>query len=360
MLVYLITFIFSAFFMFIYEKKSMANKKSRYIFLILAIALPSILGGIRAVGVGTDTKVYIEKNFILAQNYSKLSVYLKNFSASQLYWIITFIVSRFTNNINWLFFVIQLIIMILAYMVSYNNKKRTPMWLTYLTFLFLFYNRSLNMSRNTISLMIIVYSLKFVESKKPIKFIFSILIAFLFHETALIGLILYPLYIFVSNDEKKIKKVTITLVCIITVCMYQPLMNLLINQQIISQKYDIYVSGAAGIKEYEWILKFIGVIMLQTTSRITIKNDKFNAYLVFMALLDFITYNVAIFSHYAYRISFYFGYTTIITYPQIRKAFVKGRSRKIMNIGYILFLITYWWFYYIFKNNDQTYPYIFG
>lgn len=360
MIIYLLTFIISAFFMFLYEKKLTTGNKSRYILLILAIAIPSILGGMRAVGVGTDTKVYIEKNFILAQNYNTLSIYLKNFSASQLYWIITFAVSRFTNNINWLFFIIQLIIMILAYMVAYNNKKRTPIWLTYLTFLFLFYNRSLNMSRNTISLMIIVYSLKFIESKKPIKFIFTILIAFLFHETALIGLILYPLYNFVSNDTKKIKKIVVILLCMMVICMYQPLISLLIKQQIISQKYDIYVSGAAGIKEYEWILKFIGAIMLQVTNKVISKKDKFNAYLIFIALLDFLTYNIAIFSHYAYRISFYFGYTTIITYPQIKNAFVQGKSRKIMNITYIMFLIIYWWFYYIFKNNDQTYPYIFG
>lgn len=355
-MIYVIVFLISTLFMYLFEK---SNKKNKYIYAIFAIIIPSILAGIRDIEIGTDVKVYILKNFNLATNYISLTKYLNNFGDSYGYWIIGFLVSRFTKNISVLLFIYQLIIMLFVFLICKDNKERCPAYLSYFTFLTLFYNRSLNMSRQTIAIVIIIYALKYIENGKNIKYIIWIIISSLFHFTALSAIFIFIIIKTVKYDKGKIVKFLILTGTFMCLVFFDEITSFLINDiHVLPLKYLAYTVHNGYIKVYELAMKVFFILILGIYAKILFKKDKFNSFLFFCLILDLIIYFIGIISKYANRIGYYFGYLSIIVYPQIYKIFKNKEQRICAILAYIILMLLYWYIYYAYFKNDQTVPYL--
>ena len=110
-MVYIIMFVITILFTYIAERNF--DKKNKFIgviFSILAIALPSIVAGLRNLDIGLDISVYVEQNFQTALQSQSFKECLGNLNTDFLYIVINYIISRMSDNINVLLFIIELII----------------------------------------------------------------------------------------------------------------------------------------------------------------------------------------------------------------------------------------------------------
>lgn len=112
------------------------------------------------------------------------------------YKYLNYIVYFFSNNYS-AFLIIHAIIIYSLYLKSINDYTMYPL-VTSLCFYFLFFGYMMGMNRQGVAIAICVFSLRYVTSRESIKFFALILIASLFHFSAMIFSIAYFL-------NKKIK-----------------------------------------------------------------------------------------------------------------------------------------------------------
>mgnify|MGYP004598912551 CR=1 FL=1 len=365
-MIYIGMFVVTILCTYIAERTEKKEKKIVFVFFsILSILVPSILAGIRTLDIGIDLQVYVEKIFLLATRCNTFKEYFEVCNTDFLYMVVNYLVSRFTNNINWLLFVFELINMSLAYLFIYNNRKTNPMWLSMAVYLFLFYNISLNLVRQGLAISVILFSMRYVENRKFIKFLICIVVATLFHSTAVFTIPVYFIFNIIENAKhKKIYKFLIVSVITIAVLNYENIIKFLIyDLRILSVKYINYITiysreeidfnYAFTLFRLFWII--ISMICYKNLKNANEKNESY----IFLLIIDLILNQIGMFSKYADRIAYYYGLPALIyMIPILYKGFKNNSLNKfIVYLGILLMLIFYWWFIFIHFKTGETYPF---
>ena len=189
---YIITFGISLLFIYMSEKKNYCKQ----LFIILGLLVPSILAGVRDYSVGTDVLLYGNGWFERAVQFGVG------------YAFINFIISRFTNNTHVFYFLYELLQLTILYYVLKRYKDKISITFAFAIYYFCYFNLSLNLLRQIMALLLVLYSYRYVEDKKIIKFIVTIFIATLVHSSAIVGIVLFPIKVAVDNKQwKKIFKI---------------------------------------------------------------------------------------------------------------------------------------------------------
>lgn len=358
-MIYLIVFFLSAVAAYFCEKNYHAGKKRTSItWGIVAILLPSLLAAFRMEGVGTDTLYYVKRNFhcaILSDTFQEFNHY---FSLEFLYNALVFIVSRFTNNIHVLYFFIQGIIMFFVFRACYDERDNSPIWFSYLLFLLLYYNRSLNMIRQSLALAIVLYAFKYVKKKQLLKYIFFIFIASLFHKTALLAIIIYFLTRIIEGRKSFLFKLFILLFGFLFLVGYQEIMFMLINLGIVPNKFLFYVIGSeSNLLLIELFRKILFIAIFILFGKSLKRNSKENGIFMYFMGLDIILYLVGLYANYAQRISYYLGYFDIFLISRLPNCCKNKVTRNQIYVLLILFFLAYWYIYYKYLGYDATFPY---
>lgn len=358
-MIYLVIFFISAFFAYMYEK--VKNKYIKKVYAALAILLPCLLAAFRKTGIGTDTLYYISDVFYKSLSYDNLFKFIQVTNVEAAYLLINFIVSRITQNIQILYFVLQFIIQFFIFKSCDRMKKHVPVYFSYLTFLLLYYNRSLNMCRQTIALSIILYSYQYLKDKSYLKGGILLLIATLFHKSAIFGIFIYAFtFIFNNYNYKRntLLKIFIYFLMIILVISYNNILIFLIRNGIINSRYIYYLANYKGnIILIDYMLK-LAIIILLTFLYKYLAKDANNKNLYYFLIIEFTLYHLGFVANYAQRISYYFGYFNIFMIPQIPKCFQGNKVKFFVKAIIILVLIIYWYLYYGYLGADATMPYI--
>ena len=168
----------------------------RKIFLCVGILLPCLLAGLRANSVGIDVEVYIVPNMRAACS-PHVHSFIDCFKAldmapEYLYMLLVYFCSRFTADAGLLLFMIQFFTIVPLALAAWKLRDRISLPLAMGTYLFCFYNTTLNMMRQSVACAFIllgaVYCLENgVKLNK--KSIICFVIACLFHKTGIIGVI---------------------------------------------------------------------------------------------------------------------------------------------------------------------------
>ena len=88
--------------------------------------------------------------------------------------------------------------------------------------------------------------------------------------------------------------------------------------------------------------------------------NKNNSNIIYLLLLDFLIYFLAIKFNYAQRVSYYFGYLNIFILPYFIYAFTNdtNHKKKYVLISCLLLLLSiYSFLFYGIRKYDETYPY---
>ena len=364
MIIYLIIFIISLLFTYIAQEMFKRQKKIGGIFFsIFAILFPAGLAGLRATTIGTDVNIYGENYFNLACIAESFAQYQELCSTDFLYAVLNYVVSRFTNNINWFFFIMQLVILIPIYVSAYQHRKEKSMvFFMFVTF-FLFFNRSLNELRQCIAVAFIVLGIKYAEDRKLLKFTIIITIATLFHISALMAIPIYVIFGTKNFKHKRLFEVFLILGTSLIIINLVTVLQLGINMGILPAKYSYYLGNylrtTSDINILDLIMRIfftiLGYIVYKTSYK---KNKKVESYLLMM-LMDFILAQSGMFVMYIDRMALYYGIPAYIQYiPLYEKGFKQDRFNKVtikLICGGIL--IVYWYLKFVYLGYGETVPY---
>ena len=356
-MVYIITFVIAIFLVYAHDHlvKDTKRKYVKAMLLIASILILSLLAGLRTDNVGTDINLYIKSIFQESLQFNSFSQFISTRPTTEIgYMFVNFIVSRFTSNFNVLLFVLELIICSCVFKGLYDFREKIPMWIGLTVFCFIFYNRTFNIARQSLAIFIIFANLKCLFDKKYIKFLITVLIASLFHTSAIL-----MAFLIVIDKFKQRKKLKILLYMLLIVSFgffNQIIEFLVLKVGIFPQKYLFYQTegGILNINYLDEALRIFLLLYLYWSGMFS-KKYEYKDELITFACLDFIILQFGMISPFATRVSWYFlcGYIISIPYITAQRKYHLKRDTVIL-IG-VLFL--YWAYSFIYLGLSDTYPY---
>lgn len=369
MTIYIIAFILSLICIYIGQKFEESNYSIiAKIFYIIGILIPTILAGIRDYSIGTDVEVYAVPIFKNASEYNSLNDYISYVIASgnkdYLYFVMNFIVSRFTTESFWILFFISLNINLFIFLGWYKCKKKIPIWFGMFLFYFTYYNMSLNAMRQCIAMSIIFYAFSFITEKKVYKYYFWIIIATGFHTSGIISIAFYPFYYLVNSrlisKYRVLSNCTILLGIIILILLIKPITVFLVSRGIFRSNYLNYLSsdvfgGYFNVKILVLNIIELMIIFLPYKFLKNI-NSKFNFLLLF-SIIGFIFSQLTFISTYTNRIAYYFLFIRMYLYGYIPYLFKNKQNKLIFLFGIIVYFVLFWIYNYYIMGLHETMPY---
>lgn len=293
--------------------------------------------------VGTDFKGYIGVyNSVIDGTYV-------NYGFEPGYDILMRITSIFSNN-NRLIFVVTSFIIIGAFFLTFEDFSINYYITVFLFVTMYFYFNSFNIIRQFIAISIIFSSLRFIRKRELMKFIIFVLLAAIFHKTALIAIIIY--FIRDINLSKK-KYFLITLGSIMLVPLIPIFMKALV---MIVPKYKAYLNfnAGSGLGTTSMIMFIILIISIHFKDKL-LNNDSFNNLYINTTMIAFIFQILSEANTLFTRVSMYFYIFTIVLIPQLIDI-SEDKYRKKIIIGIIIFFIVFC-NYLLISNVGEVVPY---
>lgn len=168
---------------------SLDNRKKNIILCFLVAVQLFLTGALRAVTVGGDLEGYVP-TYIRLGNSTWDEVFIGRLEPG--YLLLNKILTFFTTDER-LLLVVTSGIVVVGFCVFICKNSRIP-WLSLYLFIALgFYTTSLSMLRQSLAIALILGSVRYVEQRKFFNFLIVVLAAVLFHYTAVVFLILYPI-----------------------------------------------------------------------------------------------------------------------------------------------------------------------
>jgi len=365
-MIYIVTFFTSALFLHLSEKYKYKIKK--VFFLCIALLIPSLLAGFRDYSIGKDVLLYGNYWFKRALKYNSLIDYLMNANEYGIgigYAFVNFICSRISPSPHFFYFVYELLQLILVYFALKPFRCKINISYAFLIYYFSYFNNSLNLLRQIMAIILMLVSYKYIVEKKRLKFIATILIAYSFHTSGIVGIVLYPISWAVENKAlKQIARTCILIGSLTVVVAYEQLFNLLATIDLLNvDRYSHYLTGnevgGRFMRLTYWGILLIIVFWRQNNCEKYAKNST--------TLITYMTIS-AVFSIFTFiglwiiRIAYYFDVFQVMLIPilAVNLGIKIGRLRK--NTGYVLlllFVFVDWFIIYILRNGGATYPYLF-
>ncbi len=346
-LLYLAVFIPSLFFTSVAEKYA-GKKQIRFlIFSCLSIMIPTLFAGFRGEEVGTDILVYAVPEFQKCISAGSWSAYLKISSSEKGYAFIVIISALIGKSVNCLLILTEFLQILPIYIVAYRLRDRVSMNRVLLAFFCLNYVIGFNVMRQSIAASFILLFYVEVIYKKYKNSIFCAVVAFLFHNTAVIGFVFAIIGFAVYAIKRQWLRSLIifwgTVIAILLMTQWQNIAYMAMYMGLLpAEKLKVYIDVFTGVnigtKGYmfevaysqyiEVLLKGVYLIVptlciIKKTGRHkfdieSLKKDRFIYSVIFVGLIGvLIDFLVLILFHsaYGYRMALYAEYFFIILIP---------------------------------------------
>lgn len=347
MLIYILLIVLNIILYMFLSKRQ--NGKKIYLITILTILM--LVSSFRSKQIGADYSAYIN----VFENITKITA---THPMEKGYLILNYIISFFTDNyVVFSLFINGLIFSILYKFIKDNVDEKYYVWVMFIFIAnpYLYIQGTFNIIRQMLSICIILCSTKFLNEKKYIPFILSIVLAAQFHSISYIylGLLLIKL---IKWDEKKLFSITIISL----------LMNLAGKNNIVLQylsnmfgygKYLEYEDTMFNFPIYILFIFIVTFLLIKNYKKININEQKklfLDIYIISLSLLPiFITNDIM------YRVYIGLVFMSLPAIPIIIKYF-KDKSKKfnfIVKGGFILYytLMFVLFIYLAMKTNNTNY-----
>ncbi|MDM1398177.1 EpsG family protein [Myroides odoratimimus] len=272
-------------------------KSNKVLFLVSTFFL-IFLAGYREVNVGSDTinYFYIFKGRIEGSDLEFLFV-----------WLLTF-VEQVGGDFNFLLLILAILCVLPVSYVVYKTSNNVFYSLFVYTSLFFYFN-SFNITRQSIAVSFCFLGYYFLDKKKLKSFIIAIIIGFLFHRSAIIAFILYPLLL-VNVSKKLMYLITVLSLILSTTGVFTSLLTIL---GFFGEKYLAY-SSLLDIKEGGIVTRLLLNVFLLT---IIFLVKKIDIWLISM-FIGVIVLNVLSFSPELGRLSQIFLIGQVVLFANLR------------------------------------------
>lgn len=348
---YIVTFVISI--IGIYRCQLERKGFAWYLFFIQPII---VLAALRTIDIGYDTHVYVFPEFNEAAHSNNIVKYLQRYFASG-YLLINYGVSRVTNNVHVYLYVMHSIMYIPILYSLYRYRKVLYVWVGVFILCFVFYNESLNTSRQFAALSMDVMAFSYFLNKKWIKVISFIFLGYEFHHSALLfALVIVLCYMILSKHryfKKLSSKVIIISGIIILLLSFSVVVEAFLNYAIIDERYGIYKDSQSfktNIPISKLTFCSINLLCFYFSSK-EIRN-KLWTLAEYMYIVAFLLCFSALISTYTVRIMEYFNYLSVFLIP-----LMYGKKNSSLSILHLSFFVVYWIFVVVVANLGDTYPY---
>lgn len=318
-----------------HSKKNMAYN----IFMILSMLFPIVTAGIRY-NVGVDFNSYIDIYYSIVN-----SSILENIKTGEIGYVFLNMASEHIfNSPQGVFLFSSIITICFLYAAIRNHESKISFSLALFLYFTKFYPFSLNVMRQSIAISIIFYSYKYIVSRNFKKFLTFVIIAALFHTSAIIVI---PFY-FINGEKIKrslLIKVISVFCCIIVVFNVDILLEKIGKLNVIS-KYSVYselinnnhISISSLLSQI--IIIFLIIIFW---GRLIKKDDRIELYF-WLYIFGFILTLAETKIQYAGRIGMYFNILSVILIPYLLSIMKNKVIRNlftgvIIAYGFTLFIL---------------------
>lgn len=170
-----------------------AAKRNKKWLLIIPIVVLSLVAGLRASTVGTDTQ-----NVLATIEYC----YRHHFWDHSKEWLFYFLceyLMKFWYNTSFVLTVFAVLNYVLVFVRLWDFRKTIHMGTSVALFVLFYFGTSMNIVRQSLALAVIFYATRFIGQKKYLRFFISVLIASLLHVSAFFAAVIPILYIFAEK-----------------------------------------------------------------------------------------------------------------------------------------------------------------
>ena len=345
----------------VFNKKiviSCANKKNVItinlsgIFAFLDIVLMILIMGFRAKTVGTDTNIYLDLYNTFARHSFFENISIFNYQNLEYgYVMFNTIAGHFLNQ--HFFLLIVAIVIYTPILIFIIKKSKSPILSLFIFLCFGFFNQSFNISRQWIAIGILMISYNYVIKKKFWKFVLLVFCATLFHKTALVFAIIYPLSF--------IKYITKNMIII-----YSALSSIFILfgsqitdvlQNIFYAGYELDRSGDIGLSIFINIVILLTLMYFKHSFQ---KNNEDANLLIIISALTILFNILGIYMDLFSRVMLYFKVFYIISIPNMVASIINDNTRHLLSIS-IIVLFSLFYLYSLFTSTMfDTLPFIFS
>lgn len=326
------------------------SKKNTARFVFISMLLLFMIFAFRSEKLGGDLERYFRA-------YEKYSVYSwdgirKIFFAEDIkdptYYFTGWLVSRIFENPQWWLGCIASLFSISTGILIYKESKipvLSVIMLIALGYLSFCYQGL----RQAVAISIILFSYYFLEKRKLVPFIVMVLLASLYHQTALVFLIVYPF-----STMKLGKYHIITAIAAFAIFyLFRNQLLVLMNDVLEDQRYQGYTSGNAKQLTISGFIIQASIFCYNLYSyKKIIKNNKNSLVLYNLVFVGLMFQLYASFIAEMFRISIYFSIFNIILVPLVTSEQSDYKNKQIITMILITILLIY-----TFKDGLSVYKF---
>lgn len=348
MAVYLITSIITSINMHLSIK--CRYKIIRILNTIFGILIPSIIYSIRY-GIGTD---YF--NYASAFKTLQYTGFEGRFEWA--YVSINLLVGKLDGNLESVFFITAVIMFIFLREILKEHSNILSPGIITLTYMLIYYQMSFNLVRNSVAILICLYSYRFIKERSLLKFILVVILASGFHNSALLVIPLYFFYNVLGKKTRIVSRISLYVITALSVFFLDKALIRLLQLIPKFSYYTFYIEGSANEISFVPLLIQLPFILLGIIPFIVIgKKDKNFSFLYSTYIISvLLKLSRFVGTQYLDRISLNYEIALILLTAYYISYFNK-KKEFIMSFIILGYMFAYWYFVYIFMGNHGTFPY---
>lgn len=324
-----------------YAHKTIGNiykvNKTFWVLSFLALFLPLAFRGY-----GVDHGSYSNMYNIIN---SKGKDYFKNYSGmpEPLYFLMNVMVAKILGNFQWVYILSAFISLGFFYLSFSRYVKRVNLGMLVWIFIFIYYFTLYGLVRMGISTSIIAYSLKYLELRRKRKYMFFVIIATLFHYSAIIMIPVYFLVNFPSrsshsNRKKKVQfdkyRILLLLAVPLIFLLIKYIFPLLVSGFSWSTRYDGYFDSEANwhVINNDLVIAPLLVLVVLFRNEFIVYDEISDLYFnLFLVMVAFLVMSVFFPIH---RITYFFYLIVFYLYACFEQLKFKTTERVIIVFTY--------------------------
>ena len=290
--------------------ESVLKSKNRYSFSIMVIFV--LIAALRSPRTGADTYGYclmynkmVRNNVTLEYLFNRMIEAIKDgeFKDSLNWDVFSKMLSYVIRDTQvWMALISTIFIVAVGIIIKRYSKAPMVSWAYVLgVFIFVFILQGL---RQSVAMAIILFSLKFIYDRKLLKFLLLVLLATLFHQSALVFLIVYPLY------NLKVTKIHFLIIGIsFFMCTVMPArVKQFIGFFVEDSRFEDYLEGRENMYSLSgFLLLFIIFAFCYMFKDEEIMKEPQNQFLYTLSMLGLVFQSAAGLVAEMFRVSYYFN-----------------------------------------------------
>ncbi len=297
-------------------------EKADKAFLWVGSVILALLTGLRHSVTGSDTSGYIA-GFKQFRKLPWSSVIDDSHDYYEIgYRCLIKIIGYITNHENVFFTILALFFAYsLGKFITKNSKNRFLSLMLYFTVgAFSF---QITGVRQSLAMAILLFSFEYIKERKLVKFLITVVIASLFHQSAIA---IIPMY-FLAYVKMNLISFSLFLLGGSIGCVYAS--SLMVLFQKIFDKYEVYsATGFEGGAFFVVLMYIITIVVSYMFMNSLEKQYKHNVFFFNMTFVSLLLYILRYFVTIAERVGFYYQFAFIILLPNVIEAIPDNKTRR--------------------------------